>query len=156
IAADLAAALHLPEYDAVDALWVALTKLANLIPGRNEHVRMVTLVHEMPIELVQQVMDDAAVDVLLDLDPPLESVLTDPYERLDAERTVRELATVRARRRSEPREACVTLGEILKRIRNRRAHGFKSRRGPRDAEILGAARRLLGVMCRGALEGVKR
>jgi hypothetical protein len=46
------------------------------------------------------------------------------------------------------------LGEILKRVRNRRAHGFKSRHGPRDSEILRASRWLLWVMCQGALEGV--
>jgi hypothetical protein len=156
IRADLAASADLSDYDAVDVLWVALTKLANLNAGRNEHSRMVKLVSEMPIEMIRQIMDDSAVDVLLDLDPPLESVLADPHERLDAERTAQELARVRARRRSEPREGCVMLGEVLKRVRNRRAHGFKSRCGPRDSEILGASRRLLWIMCRGALEGVMR
>jgi hypothetical protein len=156
IMADLAASARLSDYEAVEVLWVALTKLANLNAGRNEHSRMVKLVSEMPIEVIRQVMDDSALDVLLDLDPPLESVLADPYERLDATRTAQELASVRARRRSEPRESFIMLGEVLKRIRNRRAHGFKSRQGSRDSQILNASRRLLWVMCCGALEIVTR
>jgi len=44
------------------------------------------------------------------------------------------------------------LGYVLKAIRNKREHGFKTRHGPRDAEILRAARQLLDRLCRAALD----
>jgi len=84
------------------------------------------------------------VDALLNLDPPLESVFSaPPYERLDSARTARELSTVRQKRENAPKEALLNLTEVLKRVRNRRAHGFKTPDGPRDQLILEAAADIL-------------
>src|SRR5437667_12647152 len=41
---ELRAAKNLGDYEAVDVLWVCLLKLANRMPGTNEHCRMLALV----------------------------------------------------------------------------------------------------------------
>jgi hypothetical protein len=38
----------LSDYEAVDVLWVALVKAANMHAGRNEHERMISLVNSLP------------------------------------------------------------------------------------------------------------
>lgn len=148
---EVAAASDQNPYEAVDVLWVTLVKAANTMPGANEHRRMLALVEAMPLEAVQQVLQLPAVDDLLDLDPPLETVLSDLHERLAAEATQAAIETVRSKRHVQPKEALIALGELLKRIRNKRAHGFKTRKGPRDQEILSAAKPILLAFCRGAV-----
>jgi hypothetical protein len=69
----------------------------------------------------------------------LESILSATHERLDKDRTARELETVRAKREADPKEALLSLANVLKRVRNRRAHGFKTPDGPHDGEILAAS-----------------
>jgi hypothetical protein len=148
---EVAAASEQNPYEAVDVLWVALVKAANTMQGANEHRRMLALAEAMSIEDVRRVLQLPAVDDLLDLDPPLESVLTDPHERLASEATQTAIDTVRTKRQVQPREALTALAEMLKRIRNKRAHGFKTRNGPRDEQILSAAKPILLAFCRGAL-----
>jgi hypothetical protein len=46
-------------------------------------------------------------------------------------------------RSNSPSEALVALADVLKQIRNKRVHGFKTRKGVRDGVISGAARPLL-------------
>jgi hypothetical protein len=59
-------------------------------------------------------------------------------------------------------DAMVSLGDVLRRIRNKRAHGFKCRGVERDGVILGAARGLLVALCEETLAlsevpwGIKR
>lgn len=104
---------------------------------------MLAVVEEMPVEGIRALLMQPAVDALLNLDPPLETVLADDPEQLYPEATAVSLEKVRQGRVSSPREAVIALGELLKRIRNKRAHGFKTRKGERDGVILGAARPLL-------------
>lgn len=141
--AELKRSYYLSPYEAVDVAWVAVIKLANLLPGASEHKRLLALLERLPPERIQSILSRKAVDTLLNLDPPLESVLSMPHERLDVERTAQELAVVRRHRVDEPKLALLNLAEVLRRIRNRRAHGFKTPYGPRDQEILGAAAPLL-------------
>lgn len=153
---EIRSAENLADYEAVDVLWVALLKLANRMQGTNEHRRMRALVAAFEIETVRSILGLRAVDNLLGLDPPLETVLTDPHERLEKGAAEGSLNTVRQCRTTDPRAALLAMGEILKRIRNKRAHGFKTRNGPRDREILGAARAILIALCRAALEAVRK
>ncbi len=146
---ELDATRALPDYEAVDVLWVALVKAANSNSAdKSEHKRMLTLVRSLPSNQVIRILCMSAVDDLLNLDPPLETVLFSQHERLRLEQTRKAIETIRAKRANDPEVALVELGEILKGIRNKRAHGFKSRSGPRDREILGAARSILYEMCR--------
>ncbi len=151
---DLKTAEQLSDYEAVEVLWVALLKTANLVPGGSEHGRMLEIVSRMPAARVREVLHLSAVESLLSLDPPLETVLSHPRERLYAEDAKMAVNQVRGQRDKNPAAALVSLGEILKRIRNKRAHGFKTRSGRRDQEILGAARTLLLRLCELAVEVV--
>lgn len=141
--AELRRSYGLSPYEAVDVAWVAVIKLANLFPGPSEHARLLALVESLPLDRIRVILSHEAVDTLLNIDPPLESVVSTPHERLDLKRTIHQVAVVRNRRDTEPTVALVNLAEILKRIRNRRAHGFKTPDGPRDQEILSAAASLL-------------
>lgn len=143
IRAELARSHGLPAYEAVDVAWVAVVKAANLLPGNSEHDRMLALLNGLPQTPLTAILQSEPVNVLIHLNPPLESLMTARYERLDQDRTARELAFVRAKRDNEPREALRNLANVLKRVRNRRAHGFKSPDGPRDTEILAATTEIL-------------
>lgn len=149
---DVEASKKLPDYEAVEVLWVALVKLANLMPGGNEHKRMCILVDRIPIQCVGAIVRSQAVSGLLDLDPSLETHQSSSYERLNAIATAETLQSIKNLRDTNPREALLALGELLKRIRNKRSHGFKTRKGPRDAIILTAAREILLALCEAAVE----
>ena len=130
-------------YEGVDVAWVAVIKMANLLPEKSEHARMLSLLNVLPEESVKDLLSDPAVDELLNLQPPLEAVLSNQYERLDAEHTSHELNEVRRLRTTDPKASLVNLAHILKRVRNSRAHGFKTPEGPRDKIILSASLKLL-------------
>jgi hypothetical protein len=147
IVEDLRTATELSDYEATEVLWVALVKMSNLLPESNEHRRMLALVARIPGRDIQRLLESPAVGDLLNLDPPLETVISSPHERLDLAATLQAIRTVRSAQDGSPHEAMVGLGEILKRVRNKRAHGFKTRSGPRDQEILRAARRALAELC---------
>jgi|GEM_PF-4953831 len=140
------------DYMAVNTLWLALLKLANLEEGKSELGRMVTLVRRIPEETIAAIVNDPAVDLLLNLEPPLETVKSHPLEELKKAKVTAALETVRARRAVAPREALAELGFVLKVIRNKREHAFKMSDGGRDSEILRPARQLLRRLCEAALE----
>ena len=135
------------DYVAVELLWNVLVKAAHAKHDRDEYGRLLLLIADLSAAQVAAFVQDHSVDTLLNLQPPLETVLADRHERLQAQRAADELATIRASRVAEPNKAAVALLSVLKRIRNKRIHGFKTPDGPRDAEILGAARPLLRVLC---------
>jgi hypothetical protein len=89
-------------YEAVDVLWVTLIKMANSFPGSNEHRRMLALVESMPSEAVWQVLRLPAVDELLHLDPPLETVLANAHERLEPQATQKAIEAIRLTRHNDP------------------------------------------------------
>jgi hypothetical protein len=151
---DIRASVPLSNYEAVDVLWVALIRMANTMPGSNEHKRMMNLVKAISEDRLRTCLLSPGVTQLLDLDPPLETVLSEPHGRVDPEASATAIQRIRERRDADPREAVLSLGEVLKRIRNKRAHGFKTRSGPRDREILGAARATLDDLCRASVEAL--
>ncbi|MBA4189735.1 MAG: hypothetical protein C0467_17250 [Planctomycetaceae bacterium] len=157
VSADIEAAAHEVDYVAVNTLWLALLKLANAEDnGSNEQARMVALVDRIPELQISAIVQAEDVDALVNLDPPLESVLTHARERLETEKVATALGKIRTQRATDVREAMSGLGFVLKTIRNKREHGFKSRRGPRDAQILSPARHLLDRLCRAALEAQRQ
>jgi hypothetical protein len=144
---DIYAASTLSDYEAVEVLWVALVKAANLMAGNNEHRRIIRLIQTIPASALSQILSNSAIDRLINIKPPLETILADEHERLYPDMTREAITRVKSLRQKKPQQALLSLGEILKRIRNKRAHGFKTRSGPRDMEILSSARILLAQLC---------
>ncbi len=87
------------------------------------------------------------MDSLIFLDPPLETVIVDPDEKPVEDSTMRIIAGVRSSRDLDPREALANLGEILRRIRDKLAHGFKTESRPGNNEVLLLARKILYLIC---------
>jgi hypothetical protein len=142
----------LMDYEAVNAFWLVLLKSANQMPGSNEHERMLALVKKFPIDSANELLSCTAVDALINLSPPLEKILASSHERLYKKETQQAIEVIRSKRNTDPLAALISLGEILKRIRNKREHGFKTPDGPRDSEILSASRAILENMCAIALQ----
>jgi hypothetical protein len=143
---------ELSDYEAVEVLWVALIKISNLFEGNSEHKRIINLIGKLPFKAYSSILNTPEVDELLHIQPPLETILTNPHERLNKEEVQKVIEFIKNRRDSEAYESIIKLGDILKKIRNKRAHGFKTRNGPRDKEILGAARAILKKICEISLE----
>ncbi|HXW92960.1 MAG TPA: hypothetical protein VEK33_20590 [Terriglobales bacterium] len=137
----------LTHYEAVDVLWVALLKVANKYAGNDEYVRMRSLVNDLPEAKLTAILNSPSVNALLDLDPPLETIPTDLHERLHPDEAAEAIREVRGKRDNDPRSAMLAFGGILKTIRNKREHGFKSSKGRRDVQILKAARGALATLC---------
>ncbi len=155
VKAELARSYGLSPYEAIDAAWLSLLKAANLCPGGDEIERMAALLQRMPLDGIRPILLCAAVDALLNLNPPLESLLTVPHEEIDPARTARQLDVVRAQRETAPHEALTKLVRVLRRVRNRRMHGFKTPDGPRDQEILTAATDILQQLGTVAVDTIK-
>lgn len=144
---DIISARQLADFEAVEVLWVALVKFSNLMPGKNEYKRMLNLVNYISLESINNIVLSHAVSDLLQLDPPLETVLASPYERLYPDKIKSSISNFIKFRESDPRSALIHLGNIIKIIRNKRVHGFKTRNGHRDKEILAATHAILQMLC---------
>jgi len=152
IVEDMIRAITLSDYEAVEVFWVALVKFSNLLPETSEHKRMLNLVKQLSTESLIYIISDPAIDELLKLEPPLETILANPHERLSTEKTKQAISNFYAYRENNPVESVLSLGEILKRVRNKRAHGFKTRSGPRDKIILRTSKSILQRMCEAIAE----
>ena len=141
----------LPDYEAFDALWAALTKVADVMQGEGERdldrQGMESLLEKLSEEEIKRLLKDGSVDSLIFLDPPLETVIVDSDEKPVGDSTMRVIAKVRSSRDSDPREALANLGEILRRIRDKLAHGFKTESGSGNNEVLLPARKILYLIC---------
>lgn len=149
---EVASTEGLSDYAAVGNLWTALIKIANKMAGKDEKTRIRALIDRIPRDSMRELLHRSSVDTLLNLDPPLETLMVSPHERLATRRAAREIRIVKSTRESDPRSAMISLVSILKRIRNKRVHGFKARGVSRDREILGAARPLILGLCHLGLE----
>lgn len=130
------------DFTAVDHLYQALLKASRQWSGGDEGARLQAMVEAFPEEDVRRVLALDGIGRLLDLDP-LESVLSDPEEELRTEKIADALRAVRECRTTQPRLALRRLSVVLKRVRDKRYHGFKTTTGARDSEILGAAREVM-------------
>ena len=70
---DIISARQLANFEAVEVLWVPLVKFASLLPGKNEHKRMLNLVNCISLESINNIVLSQVVSDLLQLDPPLET-----------------------------------------------------------------------------------
>jgi hypothetical protein len=147
LAEQLAIADRESDYVAVELLWNILVKAAHSQRRRTEFARVQLLIKGLGMAEATSLMNQPSVDTLLNIDPPLETVFVDPNEWRQTQQAAAELAIIRASRFADPAKAVETLICVLKRIRNKRVHGFKTLKGSRDTEILGAARPLLSALC---------
>ncbi len=151
--AELRDAAALPPYHAVNALWLCLVKLANLLPNAGaEHEQVASLLRRFTRQQAAKIVTNEAVDQLFQIEPPLETFLAHARERLSSKKAAAELDRIRTNRGTDPKAALQALFEILQRIRDKREHGFKSPNGPRDSLILEAARLILDSLCATAVE----
>ena len=143
----------LPDYEAFDAMWAALTKVVNVMQGEGERERdldrqrMESLFKKLSEEEIKRLLKDGSVDSLIFLEPPLETILADPDEKAVEDSTMRIIAEVRSSRDSAPREALANLEEILRRLRDKLAHGFNTESSPGNNEVLLLARKILYLIC---------
>lgn len=152
---ELTRSYELSDYEAVDVAWVAMVKAANTRPEPKEHMRLVAVLDLVNATIAREILLHPGVDVLLNLQPPLEVLLISPHERLNAERTKREMSEIRQSRESDPNGSLRTLADIMKRIRNRRAHGFKTPYDSRDQEIFAAAAPVMRAMAKATIDVVR-
>jgi hypothetical protein len=108
---------------------------------------MESLFKKLSEEEIKRLLKDGSVDSLIFLDPPLETILADPDEKAVEDSTMRIIAEVRSSRDSAPREALANLGEILRRLRDKLAHGFNTESSPGNNEVLLLARKILYLIC---------
>jgi beta-glucosidase-like glycosyl hydrolase len=140
----LASAATQPPFDAFDTLWTALLREANQRPHSTEQQRLLSLVEQLPPAALTRVTTCDAMTQLLNLDPPLETQQAYPHERLTTENTAHAIATIQNDAANAPARAIEAVGTILKGIRNKRAHGFKTTDPTtRDGEILRLATAVL-------------
>ncbi|TAL28387.1 MAG: hypothetical protein EPN97_14745 [Alphaproteobacteria bacterium] len=139
---------ELSPYESFDATWTVIVKIANHLSKKAEEFeRLSDLFRTVSDATAAKVLSLPAVDQLLDLDPPLEEVQSGyEHERLNPKLIERKIALIRASRTAKPSIAFIEMMSILKRIRNRRAHGFKSPDNARDVIILKASATILHAL----------
>lgn len=143
------ASLHLKRsrdlkcYDGFTAAWDALVQMSLCRDGDSEGERMLSLLETVSDEEAHQVVNSDAVDGLLKLDPPLETIAFSPHEEMEQAEAAREREAISTNREGKPQEALEELCSLLRRIRNKRIHGFKRAGGARSESILCNSKRIL-------------
>ena len=150
ILSEIIATQSLSDYEAADVLWDTLTKVVNLTKdadkSKPEHdrQRLESLVEKFSEDEMKRLLKDISVDSLVFLDPPLETILSDPEGTPDEDSTMRAIGRLRSSRDSDPKEALKNLVGILEKIR---AHGLKEGPVSNDKEILSLTRKILYLLC---------
>ena len=150
--AEIKKAKSLSDAEAIDVLWGVLTKIASPMDGTDEGERVSQLLDALHEEDVRPIMRRNAVETLIYLDPPLETILAGPQEGPGPGIIEKAIGMVRSSRESDPRAALRSLGVVLKSIRDNKADGFETPAGPMASEILASARTLLAALCESALK----
>jgi len=155
IRSDIKKAKTLSDDEAIDVLWGALTNIATLRDERKEQHSVLTLLDSIQEEDIRPILGLGAVETLIYLDPPLETILAGPEKGPGPGSIEKAIGMVRSSRGSDPRKALKSLGEVLATIRDTKAQGFQTPSGPRDSEILSSTRSLLLALCNSALKIIK-
>lgn len=140
----------LPDYEAADVLWTTLTTVVNVMESagktgsESDHLRLESLVEKFSEDEMKRLIKDVSVDSLVFLDPPLETVLTDPEGTPVEDSTMRAIGKLRSSRDSDPGGSLINLVRILEKIH---AHGFKAEFSSSDKEILSITRKILYLFC---------
>jgi hypothetical protein len=152
IRAEIKKAKALPDAEAIDVLWGALTRMAALREGGTGEQGVPKLLDALQEEDIRPILGLGAVEMLIYLDPPLEIILAGPQEGPGPGGIEKAIGMLRSSRGADPRAALRSLGEVLANIKNKKAEGFQAPSGPMDSEILSAARALLAALCERALK----
>ena len=140
----------LPDYEAAEALWTTLTTVVNIMEKASksgtglDRQRLESVVEKFSEDEMRRLLKDVSVDSLAFLDPPLETILTDPEGTPDEDSTMRAIGKLRSSRDSNPKEALMNLVGILEKIH---AHQFNEDLVPHDKEILSLKRKILYLLC---------
>jgi hypothetical protein len=140
----------LPDYEAADVLWATLTTVVNIMENTSksgpelDRQRLESLVEKFSEDEMKRLLKDVSVDSLAFLDPPLETILTDPEGTPDEDSTMRAIGKLRSSRGFDPKEALRNLVGILEKIH---AHQVKEEPVPYDKEILSLTRKILYLLC---------
>ena len=148
---ELAAASQLDPYNRFEQAYVCLVKLALGEPEADEFARNERMACRLLESEMSRIIELPQVDELLDPEPPLETILFHEKEELRSIETKEAITTIRAKRHSNSRKALRSLLFILKNIRNKRDHGFKSVDGPTDQAILKPAQSIAVALAESCL-----
>ena len=112
----------LSDYEATNILWTTLAvvinvakEAANNVPEQDRQ-EWQSLIEKFSEDEMKRLLKDQSVDSLVFLDPPLETVLTDPEGTADKISTMRAVGTLRSSRDSDPKDALINLIRVLKTI----------------------------------------
>ena len=145
---DIESSTTLPDDEAVDILWKALTKTADLMKSLsgNERNYQITLklIEKLSEEEIKRLLKHVSIDSLVFLDPPLETILVDPEGTSVEDSTMRAIGKLRSSRDSEPEEAFISLLVVLERIH---VHEFNAGPEPYNKEILSLTHKILYLLC---------
>ncbi len=148
ILSNIESAVSLSDHEAVTVLWTALTKAADLIKdageGKNSMQRITLLVKKLSERQIKTLLKNTSVDSLVFLDPPLETILTDPEGTPDEDSTMRAIGKLRSSRDSDPEESLINLVRILEKIHS---HVSQSEPIPHEKEILSITFKILYLLC---------
>ena len=150
ILTDIISTQSLPDYEAVDVLWTTLTTVVNVTKedgkstSEQDPQGLESLLEKFSEDEMKRLLKDQSVDSLVFLDPPLETVLTDPEGTADKVSTMRAIGTLRSSRDSDPKEALINLVKVLEIIC---AQGLKERPVPFNKEISSLTRKILYLLC---------
>ena len=138
-------------YEAFEYGYRALVVAAHRSTLDRENARVQRLVGDLPEQVVRQALGLAAVDVILELDPPLESFSEFETEDLSTEHVAKSLRQVSCFRETRPSKAIRALVEVLGFIRGKQVHGYKRVFHDRDYVILQAAAAITHCLGQGAV-----
>ncbi len=148
ILSDIESSISLSDHEAVNILWTALTNAADLIKNASEcedsRQRIALLVTKLSEEQIKTLLKNPVVDSLVFLDPPLETILTDPEGTPDEDSTMRAIGKLRSSREPDPGESLINLARIIEKIHS---HMSKSEPMPYDKEILSITFKILYLLC---------
>ncbi len=140
----------LPDHEAADVLWTTLTKIVNITKQYGKSIpeqdlqELESLIGKFSEDEMKRLLKNQSVDSLVFLDPPLETVLTDPEGTADEVSTMRAIGTLRSSRDSDPKDAFINLVRVLEMIC---AQSLKEDPVPFDKEILSLTRKILYLLC---------
>jgi hypothetical protein len=145
---DIESSISLPDDEAVDILWKALTETANLMKSLSANERNYQiaskLVEKFSEEEIKRLLKHVSIDSLVFLDPPLETILVDLEGTSVEDSTMRAIGKLRSSRDSEPGEAFINLLVVLEKIH---AHGFNAGAESYNKEIFSLTRKILYLLC---------
>ena len=140
----------LPDHEAADVLWTTLTKIVNITKQYGKSIpeqdlqELESLIGKFSEDEMRRLLKNQSVDSLVFLDPPLETVLTDPEGTADEVSTMRAIGTLGSSRDSDPKDAFINLVRVLEMICDQ---SLKEGPVPFDKEILSLTRKILYLLC---------